>query len=96
MEAMLTVRISKDVKDRVTSILREKDLTVSSVVQQLFDDIIRTGDVPVAQLVNSRPSKEEIARRVELFRRFRLDEPLQMTDDEIRAARLGETYGFVA
>jgi addiction module RelB/DinJ family antitoxin len=95
MDAVLTVRIDKDVKDKATSILHEKGLSISSAVQMLFDQIVKTGDLPVIA-TPSRPSEKEIQRRLQAFDRFQLTEPLHMTDEEIKTARIREKYDIDA
>ncbi|MDR0347115.1 MAG: type II toxin-antitoxin system RelB/DinJ family antitoxin [Coriobacteriales bacterium] len=94
MDAIVTVRLDKEVKERTASILRGKGLTLSSAVQQFFDYVLRTGDLPFAE--KSKPSPEEIERRLEAFRKFQLAEPLLATDEEIRASRIRERYDIDA
>jgi RHH-type rel operon transcriptional repressor/antitoxin RelB len=88
----LTVRLDGEVKERATSVLRAKGLTPSAAVQQFFDYILRTGDLPFG--ARETPAFDEVERRLALFRRFQLSEPLQMTDEEVRAARLRERHGI--
>ena len=95
MDAMLTVRLDKDVKEKATKTLRQKGLTPSTVVQQLFDLIVKTGDVPF-QIEATPLSAEEKERRVNALSRFHTKQPMQLTDDEIRAARLKDKYDIDA
>ena len=92
MDAVITVRLDKDVKERAHATLQELGLTPSRAVQQLFEYIVRTGDLPFGD--ESRPSSEEVKRRLIAFERLGLDEPLHMSNDEIRAARIKERYGI--
>jgi antitoxin component of RelBE/YafQ-DinJ toxin-antitoxin module len=94
MDAVLTVRLDKEVKERVSSILKDKGLTPSATVQRLFAHILETGDIPFAE--PSGPTAEEIEQRLATFARFQLKEPLQMNDAAIRAARISERYGIDA
>jgi RHH-type rel operon transcriptional repressor/antitoxin RelB len=94
MDSILTVRLDSEVKERASSVLREKGLTPSGAVQQFFDYVLRTGDLPFK--ADERPGSDEIARRLALFSRFQLNEPLQMTDEELRAARIRERHGIDA
>jgi len=90
-DTILTVRLKKDVKDKATKILREQNLTPSAAVQRYFEVIVETGDVPLKHRHN-RPSQEEIKYRLEAMDRFHTKAPLDMTDAEIRAARIREQY----
>ena len=91
MDAVLTVRLGRDVKEKATSILKARNLTPSAAVQRYFDVIVETGDVPFGR-EKPKPTLEEITRRLEAMRRFRTSKPLNMTDEEIRAARIKERY----
>ena len=92
MDAVITVRLDKDIKERAHATLNELGLTPSRAVQQLFEYIVRTGDLPFGG--DSRPSPEEVKRRLAAFERLQLDEPLPMSDDQVRAARIKERYGI--
>jgi RHH-type rel operon transcriptional repressor/antitoxin RelB len=95
MDAMLTVRINKDIKEKAVAILQKKGVTVSSLIQTIFNNIVITGNVPTVE-AQTNISKEEISRRLSIFQALDLPEPIKLTDDEIRDARLGEKHGFAA
>ena len=92
-DAILTVRLKKEVKEKAARILRAKNLTPSAAVQRYFDVIVQTGEVPYLQKA-ARPSREEIELRLDAMSRFHTKVPLDMTDAEIRAARIKEQYGL--
>jgi len=92
-DAILTVRLNKGVKEKATKILQSKNLTPSAAVQRYFDLIVQTGDVPYLQKPE-RLSVEEIELRLDAMRRFHTKVPLNMTDDEIKAARIKDRYGI--
>jgi len=91
MDSVITVRLEKDVKEKATKILMSRNLTPSAAVQQFFDAIVKTGDMPLRQKTDV-PSPEEIKRRLQAMDRLHTRQPVRMTDDEIRAARLKEKY----
>ena len=90
-DTILTVRLKKEVKDKATKILKEKNLTPSAAVQRYFEVIVETGDVPLKRR-HDRPSQEEIRQRLEAMGRFHTKTPLNMADADIRAARIREQY----
>jgi len=92
MDAIVTVRLDKDVKESVQETLRGLGITPSRAVQLLYDYIVKTGSLPFDN--DDKPSSDEIERRLAAFGLFQLDEPLQMSDDEIRAAYIKERYDF--
>lgn len=91
MDAILTVRLKREIKEKATKTLSSKGLTASVVVQQLFDEIVKTGEVPFIK-ASKRPSREEIEQRLQAMRQFHTKHPLNITDDEIRAARMKDKY----
>jgi RHH-type rel operon transcriptional repressor/antitoxin RelB len=94
MEAILTVRLDRSKKERGTAILRAKGMTPSSAVQKLFDYVVRTGDLPFEKAPCL--SEAEIARRAASFKALQWSTPVNMTDREIREARLRERHGIDA
>jgi addiction module RelB/DinJ family antitoxin len=94
MEAILTVRLDQSKKERGTAILKAKGMTPSAAVQQLFDHVVRTGDLPFE---SRHPlSEDEVTRRMASFKALQLSTPLNMTDEEIREARLRERHDIDA
>jgi RHH-type rel operon transcriptional repressor/antitoxin RelB len=94
MEAILTVRLDRSKKERGTAILKAKGMTPSGAVQKLFDYVVRTGDLPFEKTPGL--SEDEIAHRTASFKALQLNTPLNMTDEEIREARLRERHGIDA
>jgi len=92
-DVILTVRLNKEVKEKATRIIERKNLTLSAVVQRFFDAIVQTGEVPYLQ-ESERPSSEEIELRLTAMNRFHTKLPLDLTDHEIKAARIKERYGI--
>jgi RHH-type rel operon transcriptional repressor/antitoxin RelB len=90
MDAVLTVRLNRDVKERVTAILKQDGLSPSSAVQELFDYILRTGDIPFKS--KGGPSEQEIQKRLLAFAGFQLEQPLQLTDEQVKQARIKDRY----
>lgn len=90
MDAILTVRLDKEIKERGQAILKDKGLTPSSAVQRLFDYIVQKGDLPFRD--DPHLDSEEIEQRLAAFKRFHTLEPTHTSDEEIRAARLEERY----
>jgi RHH-type rel operon transcriptional repressor/antitoxin RelB len=94
MDAILTVRLDREIKERGQAILGEKGLTPSQAVQRLFDYVVQKGSLPFED--ERRPSPEELEQRLAAFTRFHTKQPLALSDEEIRAARLGDRYGIDA
>jgi RHH-type rel operon transcriptional repressor/antitoxin RelB len=95
MKSMLTVRINKDVKDKATAILKKNGMTISSLMQTIISEIVATGDIPITRF-QTQVSKEEIFARINALNDLELPVPINLSDDEIRDARLGEKHGFAA
>ena len=92
MEAVLTVRLDKAVKERGTSVMSRCGHTPSSAVRMLFDYAAKNDTLPFAS--TESPSKEEIRARIAAFDACHTARPLTMSDEELREARLKERYGF--
>jgi antitoxin component of RelBE/YafQ-DinJ toxin-antitoxin module len=93
-DVILTVRLDRKIKERGQAILRGKGYTPSSAVQGLFGYVVEKGELPFEK--TPRPTPEELAQRLASFKRFRTKVPLNLSDEEIRAARIGERYGLDA
>ncbi|MCL2631849.1 MAG: type II toxin-antitoxin system RelB/DinJ family antitoxin [Coriobacteriia bacterium] len=92
--AVLTVRLDSEVKLKAKASLEKLGVTPSAAVQQLFDYIVRTGNLPFDD--DTKPSQDEIKRRLQAVSRFELSQPLDISDDEIRAARIKVKYDIDA
>jgi RHH-type rel operon transcriptional repressor/antitoxin RelB len=90
MDAILTVRLDSEIKERAQAILRQKGFSASAAVQRFFDYIVQTGNLPFEN--DGRPSAQEIEQRLVAFTQFHTKEPLSISDEEIRAARIRERY----
>lgn len=94
MEAILTVRIDKDVKDRGGAIMQQHGYSPSAAVRALFDYVIKHDALPFDEV--NRASEAEIRSRIAAFDACHTITPLALTDDELRDARLKDRYGFDA
>lgn len=94
MESVLTVRLDDAVKRQGTAVMRRCGYTPSTAVRRLFDYAIKHDTLPFDE--REKPSKEEIRRRITLFDACHTKRSIDMTDEEIREARLGERYGLDA
>lgn len=105
MESILTVRLDSEVKNRGSAIMRENGLTPSQAVRKLFDYAVRHDALPFKD--DDVPDKTSIKKRIAAFDALRIDtsasneremsfgKPLsQLTDDEIKDARMKERYGL--
>ena len=94
MEAVLTVRLDQEVKERGAAIMREQGVSPSQAVRRLFAYTAAHDALPFP--AEEKPSRDEIRRRIAAFDRVHTKEPLTLSDDEIRSARLKERYGLDA
>ena len=85
MEAVLTVRLDKAVKERGASVMARCGHTPSSAVRLLFDYAAKHDALPFASADN--PSKEEIRARIAAFDACHTAEPLTMSDEEYAAKK---------
>ena len=92
MEAVLTVRLDKDLKDRSTEILKKHGSSPSQAVRTLFERIARTDTVPFE--ADAALTSSQIKEKIRAFDRCHTKKPITMTDDEIRAERLRGRYGI--
>ncbi len=105
MESILTVRLDSDVKDRGSAIMKENGLTPSQAVRKLFDYAIKNDALPFRD--DGLPDKASIRKKIASFDALRIstpasrknaeafDKPLsQLSDDDIKAARMRERYGI--
>lgn len=105
MESILTVRLDSEVKERGSAIMKENGLTPSQAVRKLFDYAIRNDALPFKD--ENAPDKASIKKRIAAFDALRIstptlkksvapfDKPLsQLTDDDIKSARMKERYGL--
>ncbi|GHT78955.1 hypothetical protein FACS1894104_2870 [Actinomycetota bacterium] len=92
MDSILTVRLDSEIKERAQTILKQMGTNPSAVVQRLFDYVVQKGSLPFED--DGRPSPEEIEQRLVAFMQFHTLEPLNLSDQEIRARRIEERYGI--
>lgn len=105
MESILTVRLDSDIKERGSAIMKENGLTPSQAVRKLFDYAVRNDALPFKD--ESAPDKASIKKRIAAFDALRISTPAlkksvkpfdkpatQLTDDDIKAARMKERYGL--
>ncbi len=94
MEAILTVRLDETTKKQGSLAMQRCGYTPSKAVRELFEYAIKHEALPFDK--REKPSKAEIRKRVALFDECHTKAPLEMTDDQVREARLEERYGFNA
>lgn len=105
MESILTVRLDSEVKERGSAVMKENGLTPSQAVRKLFDYAVRNDALPFKD--EGVQDKTSIKKKITAFDALRLgapalkksgepfDKPLsQLTDDDIKAARMKERYGL--
>lgn len=91
MESVLTVRLDDRMKEQGIAVMKRCGYTPSEAVRRLFDYAVKNDDLPFDE--REKPSKEEIGRLIAAFDECHTKRPINMTDDEIREARLRERYG---
>lgn len=94
MEAVLTVRLDKEVKERGVAVMSELGYSPSAAVRALFDYVIKHDSLPF--LEEKRLEEAEIRKRIAAFVACHTAEPFTMTDEELREARLRNRYDFDA
>lgn len=94
MEAVLTVRLDRSIKERGSAIMSECGYTPSTAVRTLFEYAVKHESLPFEK--TNRPNEADIRARIAAFDACRTLEPLTMTDDEVREARLRDRYGLDA
>ncbi len=90
MDAILTVRLDKDLKMRASQIMEKEGLTPSQAVRKLFEDTVKNDALPFQE---ERHEGRDLASRVRAFDACRAAEPIDMTDEELRAERFAERHG---
>lgn len=90
MEAILTVRLDSEVKRKGTQVMEKMGLTPSQAVRKLFDYAASTDSLPFGQ--EEKLSKAQVRKRIAAFDRCHTKVPLEMSDEEIRYARLSSRY----
>lgn len=94
MEAMLTVRLDAEIKQRGTQAMNKMGITPSQAVRKLFDYAATHEVLPFE--TSKKPSKEDVQNRIEAFDRCHTKVPITMTDEELRELRLRDRYDFDA
>lgn len=92
MDSVLTVRLDASMKERGTRVMERYGLTPSQSVRKLFAYAAQNDTLPFE--VEQQDSREVIAKRIAAFDACHTKKPLTLTDEEVRAARLGERYGL--
>lgn len=92
MDSVLTVRLDTDLKERGTRVMERHGLTPSQSVRKLFAYAAQNDTLPFEG--EQSASREDIARRIAAFDACHTKTPLSLSDDELRALRLRERYGF--
>ena len=105
MESILTVRLDSNVKERGSAVMKENGLTPSQAVRKLFDYAVKNDALPFKD--ESAQDKASIKKRIAAFDALRVGTPTlkksvepfgkplsQVTDDDIKSARMKERYGL--
>lgn len=92
MESILTVRLDSSVKERGSAVMRSLGTSPSEAVRDLFDFAMKNEALPF--MSDSSSSEQDIAKKVSAFDRCHTKKPLNMTDRELRMARLKERHGL--
>ena len=92
-DAMVTARMSVEKKEAANRVFEQLGTNASRVINDVFDYVIRTGEVPGAAKETHEHTPEEIAEAIAwadgLVRHDRVPSRFStMTDDEIRQERL--------
>lgn len=90
MEAILTVRLDAETKQRGTQVMERLGLTPSQAVRKLFDYVSANDALPFES--KDKPSREEIRKRIAAFDTCHTKSPLAMSDEELREERLKNRY----
>jgi RHH-type rel operon transcriptional repressor/antitoxin RelB len=91
MSSILTVRLNEEVKRQGTEVLRNQGLSPSAAVQRLFEYVIKHDKLPFN--VKERPEEDDIEHMINVLDSFHTRQSSEITDEEIRNARLEERYG---
>jgi len=90
MDAMVTARMSQGKKNAGNSVLRELGTNSSRLINDLFDYVIKTKQLPllVEERNEARYSIHEAQAFIDSIPVTYADEYVPMTDDEIKQKRL--------
>lgn len=91
MEAVLTVRIDTQVKERGSKAMERCGFTPSQAVRMLFDYAAKNDRLPFPE--REKPDAATVRDRVAAFDRCHTKTPFTLTETELRDARLKERYG---
>ena len=94
METVVTSRIDSDLKDRVVGILRNKGLTASDAIRQMFEQVAmgNTSQFMDDAKVDALEAKQKIARLDAIY----VHGFENATDEDLRKTRLEERYATVS
>ena len=94
METVVTARIDSDLKDRVVGILRNKGLTASDAIRQMFEQVTmgNTSQFMDDAKVDALEAKQKIARLDAIY----VHGFENATDEDLRKTRLEERYATVS
>ena len=94
METVVTARIDSDLKDRVVGILRNKGLTASDAIRQMFEQVAmgNTSQFMDDIKVDALEAKQKIARLDAIY----VHGFENATDEDLRKTRLEERYATVS
>lgn len=94
MEAVITVRMDSAMKDSGAAAMKKCGYTPSQAVRKLFQYAAAHGSLPFDAEDAGNLSKAEKHRRLRALEEFHTKEPLEMTDEQIREARLRDRHAF--
>lgn len=94
MEAVLTVRLDQETKNKGTKVMKDLGLTPSQAVRRLFDYTVSHDCLPF-DLDPKQPHKN-VSDQIAAFDRCHTKKPISLTDNEIRDARLKDNHALDA
>lgn len=94
METVVTSRIDSDLKDRAVGVLRERGLTASDAIRQMFEQVAVGNDVQF--LDNNKVDVVQARQRIERLDAIYVHGFEDASDEELKRARREERYATVS
>lgn len=92
MEAIVTARMDAGTKLRASEVLEREGLSSSEAIRLFFEETVRRGSLPFQR--EGRPERSELIRRIAAFDACRAKGMGNMTDEQLRNARMKDRYGL--
>lgn len=94
MEAVLTVRLDQETKNKGTEVMKDLGFTPSQAVRKLFDYTVAHDCLPFD--FDPKHPRKDISDQIAAFDSCHTKEPIRLTDNEIRDARLKDNHALDA